>query len=28
MNPALEMMLDKARYYGLPREVIDRAILK
>lgn len=28
MNPALEMMLDKARYYWLPREVIDRAILK
>ena len=28
MNPSLEMMLDKARYYGLPREVIDRAILK
>ena len=28
MNPALEMILDKARYYGLPREVIDRAILK
>lgn len=28
MNPALEMMLDKARYYGLPRDVIDRAILK
>lgn len=28
MNPALEMILDKARYYGLPREVIDKAILK
>jgi YebC/PmpR family DNA-binding regulatory protein len=28
MNPALEMVLDKARYYGLPRDVIDRAILK
>lgn len=28
MNPALEMILDKARYYGLPRDVIDRAILK
>ena len=28
MNPSLEMMLDKARYHGLPREVIDKAILK
>ncbi|MCX6822378.1 MAG: YebC/PmpR family DNA-binding transcriptional regulator [candidate division SR1 bacterium] len=28
MNPALEMILDKARYYGLPREVIDKAVLK
>ncbi len=28
MNPALEMMLDKARYYSLPREVVERAILK
>ncbi len=28
MNPSLEMILDKARYYGLPRDVIDRAILK
>lgn len=28
MNPALEMVLDKARYYGLPRDVIDRAVLK
>lgn len=28
MNPALEMVLEKARYHGLPRDVIDRAILK
>lgn len=28
MNPTLEMILEKARYHGLPREVIDRAILK
>ncbi|GHW02427.1 putative transcriptional regulatory protein [candidate division SR1 bacterium] len=28
MNPGLEMVLDKARYHGLPRDVIDRAILK
>ncbi len=28
MNPTLEMMLEKARYHGLPRDVIDRAILK
>jgi YebC/PmpR family DNA-binding regulatory protein len=28
MNPTLEMMLEKARYHGLPREVIERAILK
>ena len=28
MNPSLEMVLEKARYHGLPREVIDRAILK
>jgi YebC/PmpR family DNA-binding regulatory protein len=28
MNPSLEMILEKARYHGLPRDVIDRAILK
>ncbi|MDR2540558.1 MAG: YebC/PmpR family DNA-binding transcriptional regulator [Candidatus Peribacteria bacterium] len=28
MNPSLEMVLEKARYHGLPRDVIDRAILK
>ena len=28
MNPALEMILEKARYNWLPRDVIDRAILK
>ncbi len=28
MNPTLEMVLEKARYHGLPRDVIDRAILK
>jgi len=28
MNPALEMILEKARYYGLPRDVVERAILK
>lgn len=28
MNPALEMVLEKARYHWLPRDVIDRAILK
>ena len=28
MNPALEMVLEKARYNWLPRDVIDRAILK
>lgn len=28
MNPGLELALQKARYYGLPRDVIDKAILK
>lgn len=28
MNPALEMILEKARYHGLPKDVIERAILK
>ena len=28
MNPALEMILEKARYNWLPKDVIDRAILK
>jgi len=28
MNPALELALQKARYHGLPRDVIDKAILK
>lgn len=28
MNPGLEMMLEKARYHGLPKDVIERAILK
>ena len=28
MNPNLEMVLEKARYHGLPRDVIERAILK
>ena len=28
MNPQLEMVLEKARYNWLPRDVIDRAILK
>ena len=28
MNPQLEMILEKARYNWLPRDVIDRAILK
>ena len=28
MNPALEMMLEKARYHGLPKDVVERAILK
>lgn len=28
MNPALEMVLEKARYNGLPKDVIERAILK
>jgi len=28
MNPALDLALQKARYYGLPRDVIDKAILK
>lgn len=28
MNPALEMILEKARYHGLPKDVVERAILK
>ena len=28
MNPALEMVLEKARYNGLPKDVIERAIQK
>ncbi len=28
MNPSLEMILEKARYNGLPKDVIERAILK
>lgn len=28
MNPGLEMMLEKARYHGLPKDVVERAILK
>ena len=28
MNPSLEMMLEKARYHGLPKDVVERAILK
>lgn len=28
MNPTLEMVLEKARYHGLPKDVIERAILK
>lgn len=28
MNPSLEMVLEKARYHGLPKDVIERAILK
>ena len=28
MNPSLEMVLEKARYHGLPEDVIERAILK
>ena len=28
MNPSLEIVLEKARYHGLPKDVIERAILK
>lgn len=28
MNPWLEMILEKARYHGLPKDVVERAILK
>ncbi|NOZ43608.1 MAG: hypothetical protein GXP45_00255 [bacterium] len=28
MNPALDLALQKARYYGLPKDVIEKAILK
>lgn len=28
MNPALDLILQKARYNSLPREVIDKAIKK
>jgi len=28
MNPSLELALNKARYYGLPKDVIEKAILK
>lgn len=28
MNPTLELALSKARYCGVPREIVDRAILK
>ncbi|MEI7477443.1 MAG: hypothetical protein WCJ81_02735 [bacterium] len=28
MNPNLDLVLQKARYYSLPREVIDKAIKK
>ncbi len=28
MNPSLELALSKARYCGVPRDIIDRAILK
>jgi transcriptional/translational regulatory protein YebC/TACO1 len=28
MNPSLELALQKARYMSVPRDIIDRAILK
>ncbi len=28
MNPSLDLALQKARYYGLPKDVIEKAILK
>ncbi len=28
MNPSLELVLQKARYYSVPRDIVDRAILK
>ena len=28
MNPSLELALSKARYYSVPRDIVDRAILK
>lgn len=28
MNPSLELALQKARYAGVPRDIVDRAILK
>lgn len=28
MNPALDLMLQKARYYSLPKDVIDKALKK
>ena len=28
MNPSLELALQKARYMSVPRDIVDRAILK
>jgi len=28
MNPVLELALQKAKYYNLPRDVVDKAIKK
>jgi transcriptional/translational regulatory protein YebC/TACO1 len=28
LNPALEAALEKARYYGVPKDVVERAIKK
>ena len=28
MNPSLELALQKARYNAVPRDIVDRAILK
>ena len=28
MNPSLELALQKAKYYNLPRDVVDKAIKK
>ncbi|HCY21617.1 TPA: hypothetical protein DIC40_07400 [Patescibacteria group bacterium] len=28
MNPSLDLVLQKARYHSVPRDIVERAILK